>query len=113
MTELYETADAFEPERAVLVGVQFDHQSDEDAEDSLAELAALADTAGASVVAVHQQRRSAPDRATYVGSGKVVGEWSVEGKSGSTGVSGGTGAAIAHFAEAFADKLEERIKAKK
>ena len=45
--------------------------------------------------------------------GKVLGEWFVEGKSGSTGVSGGTGSAIAHFAEAFADKLEERIKGKK
>ena len=71
MRELYETSEAFEPERAILVGVQLAHQSDEDAEDSLEELSALADTAGAVIAATHLQRRLAPAPTYYIGSGKV------------------------------------------
>ena len=50
-------------QRALLVGTTD--------ETSLEELALLADTAGADVVARELQRRSAPDPATYIGSGKA------------------------------------------
>src|SRR4051812_7622636 len=57
-------------ERVVLVGVWTDG-SVEDAENSLAELALLAETAGAEVLEAIYQRRQNPDPATYVGRGKV------------------------------------------
>ena len=71
MSKLYDTSDAFEPERAILVGVQIGFQTDEDAEDSLKELAALADTAGAVAVGFHTQKRNTPDPTWYIGKGKV------------------------------------------
>ena len=43
-----------------------------DAENSLAELKALAETAGSDVLAGIIQRRDKPDPATYIGSGKVI-----------------------------------------
>ncbi|MFF7652553.1 GTPase HflX [Streptomyces sp. NPDC007983] len=58
-------------ERAVLVGVWTSGTADE-AESSLAELAALAETAGAMVCDGVIQRRQKPDPATYIGSGKAV-----------------------------------------
>jgi GTPase len=58
-------------ERIVLVGVQFPGVRAEDLERQLDELALLADTAGADVVARVVQRRDAPDPATFLGSGKV------------------------------------------
>jgi GTP-binding protein HflX len=58
-------------ERVVLVGVWAEGSST-DAENSLAELAALAETAGSQVLDVLLQRRSRPDPATYIGSGKVL-----------------------------------------
>jgi GTPase len=58
-------------ERVVLVGV-WTEGSATDAENSLAELAALAETAGSQVLDVLLQRRSRPDPATYIGSGKVL-----------------------------------------
>ncbi len=58
-------------ERVVLVGVWTDG-SVQDAENSLAELAALAETAGSEVLAGLIQRRSKPDPATFIGSGKVA-----------------------------------------
>jgi GTP-binding protein HflX len=57
-------------ERVVLVGV-WTEGSVTDAENSLTELAALAETAGSEVLEGLIQRRSRPDPATYVGSGKV------------------------------------------
>jgi len=51
------------PERAVLVGAE--------SEESLDELARLADTAGAVVVGRMLQRRLKPEGATYIGSGKA------------------------------------------
>jgi GTP-binding protein HflX len=57
-------------ERVVLVGVWTDG-SIEDAENSLAELALLAETAGSEVLEAIYQRRQSPDPATYVGRGKV------------------------------------------
>jgi GTPase len=59
-------------ERVVLVGVWVDG-SVEDAENSLAELAALAETAGSEVLDAIFQRRDKPDPATYIGRGKVEG----------------------------------------
>ena len=51
------------PERALLVGIE--------SEDSLDELAALAESAGAVVVGRSFQRKTRPDTATYIGSGKA------------------------------------------
>ncbi|GAA4678110.1 GTPase HflX [Streptomyces youssoufiensis] len=57
-------------ERVVLVGV-WTSGTMQDAENSLAELAALAETAGALVLDGVIQRRPKPDPATYIGSGKA------------------------------------------
>ena len=57
-------------ERVVLIGVWTDGTVEE-AESSLAELAALAETAGSQVLAGMMQRRDKPDPATFVGSGKA------------------------------------------
>ena len=57
-------------ERVVLVGVWTDGNSAM-AENSLAELKALAETAGSEVLDGLIQRRDKPDPATYIGSGKV------------------------------------------
>jgi len=57
-------------ERVVLVGVWTDG-SGQDAENSMAELALLAETAGSEVLEAIYQRRQKPDPATYVGRGKV------------------------------------------
>jgi GTP-binding protein HflX len=59
-------------ERVVLVGVWTDG-SVQDAENSMAELALLAETAGSEVLEAIYQRRQSPDPATYVGRGKVEG----------------------------------------
>ena len=57
-------------ERVVLVGVWTEGTLKE-ATDSLKELAALAETAGAQVLDGLLQRRDNPDPATYVGKGKA------------------------------------------
>jgi len=57
-------------ERVVLVGV-WTEGSVQDAENSLAELALLAETAGSQVLDALYQRRQKPDPATFVGRGKV------------------------------------------
>jgi GTP-binding protein HflX len=57
-------------ERVVLVGVWTTGTS-ADAEASLKELAALAETAGSQVLEGVMQRRDVPDPATYIGSGKA------------------------------------------
>ena len=59
-------------ERVVLVGV-WTEGSVADAENSMAELALLAETAGSEVLEAIYQRRQTPDPATYVGRGKVEG----------------------------------------
>ena len=58
-------------ERVVLVGVWTDGSA-ADADASLAELAALAETAGSEVLEGVIQRRDKPDPATYIGSGKAA-----------------------------------------
>jgi GTP-binding protein HflX len=57
-------------ERVVLVGV-WTEGSAADADASLAELAALAETAGSQVLEGMIQRRDKPDPSTYIGSGKA------------------------------------------
>src|ERR687890_630097 len=57
-------------ERVVLVGV-WTEGTQADADRSLAELAALAETAGSQVLEAVSQRRDKPDAGTYVGSGKA------------------------------------------
>ena len=58
-------------ERVVLVGV-WTEGSAADAEAGLAELAALAETAGSEVLEGMIQRRDKPDASTYIGSGKAA-----------------------------------------
>jgi len=57
-------------ERVVLVGVWTEGTA-ADADNSLTELAALAQTAGSVVLEAVRQRRDRPDPATYIGSGKA------------------------------------------
>lgn len=58
-------------ERVVLVGV-WTEGTPQEAEASMAELAALAETAGSEVLEGLIQRRQKPDPATYIGSGKAI-----------------------------------------
>ncbi|MTB09037.1 MAG: GTPase HflX, partial [Actinobacteria bacterium] len=73
-TELQDISEAeyrqLQLERVVLVGVWTEGTSTM-AENSLAELKALAETAGSEVLEGLIQRRDKPDPATYIGSGKV------------------------------------------
>ena len=74
-TELQDISEAeyrqLQLERVVLVGV-WTEGTIKDAENSLAELKALAETAGSEVLEGLIQRRVKPDPATYIGSGKVI-----------------------------------------
>ncbi len=74
-TELQDISDAeyrqLQLERVVLVGVWTEGTA-EMAENSLAELKALAETAGSEVLEGLIQRRDKPDPSTYIGSGKVA-----------------------------------------
>ena len=74
-TELQDISEAeyrqLQLERVVLVGVWTEGTSAM-AENSLAELKALAETAGSEVLEGLIQRRDKPDPATYIGSGKVA-----------------------------------------
>jgi GTPase len=60
-----------ERERAILVGAAFGSDFTDEAEWSLDELEALADTAGADPIDRMLQRRDSPDPATYLGRGKA------------------------------------------
>ena len=55
-------------QRAVLVGAD---TGDYNAEESVQELCELADTAGAQVVGTMLQKLSVPNKATYIGAGKL------------------------------------------
>lgn len=71
MTQLH-TIQEHEPERAFLVGVAVrNSQPLLPSDDSLNELALLADTAGMEVIGHTKQNLTHPDPATFVGSGKV------------------------------------------
>ena len=73
-TELQDVSDAeyrqLRLEKVVLVGV-WTEGSAKDADNSIKELAALAETAGSQVMEALIQRRDKPDSATFIGSGKV------------------------------------------
>lgn len=58
-------------EKAILVGVESQGDDPEQATYSLEELARLVDTAGAEVLSQLTQKRSRPDAATFLGSGKA------------------------------------------
>lgn len=74
-TELQDVSDAeyrqLRLERVVLVGV-WTEGTPEEAENSLKELSALAETAGSQVLEGLIQRRDRPDPGTFIGSGKVA-----------------------------------------
>ena len=74
-TELQDISDAeyrqLRLEKVVLVGVWTEGTA-QDAENSLKELAALAETAGSEVLDGLIQRRDKADPATFIGSGKVI-----------------------------------------
>ncbi|MFD0751937.1 GTPase HflX [Mucilaginibacter calamicampi] len=67
--KFYDTA--VKQERAVLVGVITANESDERAKEYLEELEFLVETAGAKTEKVFTQKLSKPDRATFVGSGRL------------------------------------------
>jgi len=70
LSELRRTELSVRQEKAILVGVILP-ESTADPRDPLGELASLAKTAGAKVVATVLQRRKKPDSGTYIGSGKA------------------------------------------
>lgn len=67
MHELYET----NPEKAVIVGIQMDRESETSWRMAFEELAGLVETAGAAVIATVVQSRDVPDAASYIGKGKL------------------------------------------
>ncbi len=62
---------AIQPETAVLVGIILPDESEEKEREYLEELAFLVDTAGGIVREVFTQKLHHPDRATFVGTGKL------------------------------------------
>ena len=67
--EIFDTA--IQPETAILVGIVLPQDSEEKEQEYLEELAFLVDTAGGVVKEVFTQKLQHPDRATFVGSGKL------------------------------------------
>jgi GTP-binding protein HflX len=67
--KFYDTS--VKPEKVVLVGIVTPGQSDEQSREYLEELAFLVDTAGGVVSKIFTQRMQRPDRATFVGTGKL------------------------------------------
>ncbi|MDB4925119.1 GTPase HflX [Mucilaginibacter sp.] len=67
--KFYDTA--VKQERAVLVGVITANETEERAKEYLEELQFLVDTAGAETVKIFTQKLQKPDRATFVGSGRL------------------------------------------
>src|SRR5688572_30670143 len=93
-------------ERVVLVGV-WTTRSVEDAENSMTELALLAETAGSEVLDAIYQRRSKPDPATYIGRGKVDGLREIVAASGADTV-----ILDGELAPSQLRNLEDRLKVK-
>ena len=93
-------------ERVVLVGV-WTQGSQQDAENSLAELALLAETAGSEVLEAVYQRRQAPDPATYIGRGKVEAIGEIVNATGADTV-----IADGELAPSQLRNLEDRLKVK-
>lgn len=69
--EMSQTSFTEDAERAILVDIEYKDASLDDSESSLAELARLTDTAGATVVATATQKLDAPNPRTFIGSGKA------------------------------------------
>ena len=67
--KFYDTS--VQPEKAILVGIVTPGQSDDETREYLDELAFLVDTAGGMTVRSFTQRMQKPDRATFVGTGKL------------------------------------------
>src|SRR5688572_21182354 len=93
-------------ERVVLVGV-WTGGTVQDAENSMAELALLAQTAGSEVLEAVYQRRQNPDPATYVGRGKVDGIREIVEATGADTV-----IADGDLAPSQLRNLEDRLKVK-
>ncbi|GAA1695676.1 GTPase HflX [Kribbella sp. NPDC056951] len=93
-------------ERVLLVGV-WTEGSAEDAENSLAELKLLAETAGSEVLDGVIQRRKKPDPATFIGSGKVSDLRNLVASSGADTV-----IADGELAPAQLRNLEDKLKVK-
>jgi GTPase len=93
-------------ERVVLVGVWTDGTVDE-AENSLAELAALAETAGSEVLEAIYQRRQKPDPATFIGRGKVEALYEIVEHTGADTV-----ICDGELAPSQLRNLEDRVKVK-
>lgn len=82
MAEIFEIEEA--EEKVILVGVS--EQEGDDAEDSVAELAELVKTAGATVVGTLIQKRELIHPGTYVGTGKVAEIADLVAETGATGI---------------------------
>ncbi|MEH6304548.1 GTPase HflX [Olivibacter sp. CPCC 100613] len=67
--KIYDTA--IKPERAVLVGIITPNETEDQEKEYLEELAFLVETAGGETINSFTQRVQRPDRATFVGSGKL------------------------------------------
>jgi len=93
-------------ERVVLVGV-WTEGSVADAENSMAELALLAETAGSQVLDALYQRRQKPDPATFIGRGKVEGLREIVHASGADTV-----ICDGELAPSQLRNLEDRVKVK-
>jgi GTP-binding protein HflX len=93
-------------ERVILVGV-WREGTMKDAENSMEELAALAETAGSTVLDALIQRRDKPDPATFIGSGKVS---ELKGIVKSTGAD--TVVCDGELSPSQLRNLEDRIKVK-
>src|SRR5689334_19213564 len=72
------------PEKVIAVGVVLPEQTRYVAEEHLAELQQLIDSAGGVVVSTIVAKRSAPDPATWIGSGKAEEIGHIAKKSGAT-----------------------------
>jgi GTP-binding protein HflX len=109
-TELHDITEveyrALRLERVVLIGVWTDGDQTQ-AEISLRELALLAETAGSQVLEGLMQRRSTPDPATYIGSGKAAELSDVVAASGADTV-----ICDGELAPSQLRKLEEIVKVK-
>src|SRR6195952_5457842 len=93
-------------ERVVLIGVWTDGTGEE-ADNSLAELAALAETAGSQVLDALVQRRDKPSAATFVGSGRPRGLRDIVVATGAD-----TGICDGELAPGQLKQLEEIVKVK-
>jgi GTP-binding protein HflX len=93
-------------ERVVLVGVWTEGTAT-DAENSMAELALLAETAGSEVLEAIYQRRTKPDPATFIGRGKVEGLREIVQASGADTV-----ICDGELAPSQLRNLEDRLKVK-